>query len=210
KVMAWVACDRGADRADAMNDAKRASRWREIRDRVHAQVCEQGYSAERGAFVQYYGATELDAAVLLIPEVGFLPPEDPRVVSTVDVLRRELVSDGFLRRYEVDAGGTSAVDGLPGSEGAFLACSFWLANALDFSGRRPDAVAIFERLLGLCNDVGLLSEEYDPRYGRLVGNMPQAFSHVPLIQAALNLSDHAGEHRRGSADLGDERRIVSG
>jgi len=210
KVMAWVAFDRGADMADAMNDAKRASRWREIRDRVHAQVCEQGYSAERGAFVQYYGATELDAAVLLIPEVGFLPPEDPRVVSTVDVLRRELVSDGFLRRYEVDAGGTSAVDGLPGSEGAFLACSFWLANALDFSGRRPDAVAIFERLLGLCNDVGLLSEEYDPRYGRLVGNMPQAFSHVPLIQAALNLSDHAGEHRRGSADLGDERRIVSG
>jgi GH15 family glucan-1,4-alpha-glucosidase len=209
KVMAWVAFDRGADMADAMHEDKTAARWRKIGDQVRAQVCEQGYNSERGAFVQYYGATTLDAAVLIIPEVGFLPADDPRVVSTVAVVRRELVSDGFVRRYQVDADGTSSVDGLPGSEGAFLACSFWLANALDLAERRDDAAALFGRLLSLRNDVGLLSEEYDPRYSRLVGNMPQAFSHVPLIQAALNLSDHAEAHRRGSADL-SERRIVPG
>jgi GH15 family glucan-1,4-alpha-glucosidase len=157
--------------------------------------------------VQYYGAAELDASVLLIPDVGFLPPDDPRVVSTMKVLQRDLVQDGFLRRYELPAGGTSAVDGLAGSEGAFLACSFWLANALELSGRHEEAIELFERLLALRNDVGLLSEEYDPRYGRLVGNMPQAFSHVPLVQTALNLEGHAVEHRRGPWD---ERRSVPG
>jgi GH15 family glucan-1,4-alpha-glucosidase len=210
KVMAWVAFDRGADMADAMRDDRTAARWREIRDQVRAQVCEKGYNAELGAFVQYYGATELDAAVLIIPEVGFLPADDPRVVSTVSAVRKELVSNGFVRRYQVDADGTSSVDGLPGSEGAFLACSFWLANALNLAGSRDDAMALFGRLLSLRNDVGLLSEEYDPRCSRLVGNMPQAFSHVPLIQAALNLSDHDVMYRRGPADLGDQRRTVSG
>jgi GH15 family glucan-1,4-alpha-glucosidase len=118
------------------------------------------------------------------------------------------VQDGFLRRYELPPGGTSAVDGLAGSEGAFLACSFWMANALELSGRHDEAVEVFERLLAVRNDVGLLSEEFDPRYGRLVGNMPQAFSHVPLVQTALNLSGHATEHRRGGPM--DERRSVPG
>jgi GH15 family glucan-1,4-alpha-glucosidase len=129
-------------------------------------------------------------------ELGFLPPSDPRLISTVDVISRELVSGGLVRRYELSADGKSAIDGLPGSEGAFLACSFWLANALHLTGRCDEAVELFERLLALRNDLGLLSEEYDPRYGRLVGNTPQAFSHVPLIQTALNLDDHASHHSR--------------
>jgi GH15 family glucan-1,4-alpha-glucosidase len=131
-------------------------------------------------------------------EVGFLPATDPRVVSTVEAIQRELTSDGLVRRYEL-AEGQSEVDGLSGSEGAFLACSFWLVNALAMIGRDDEARALFERLLSLRNDVGLLSEEYDPRYRRLVGNMPQAFSHVPLIQAALNLDAHGTEHCRRPA-----------
>jgi GH15 family glucan-1,4-alpha-glucosidase len=209
KVMVWVAFDRAARYADDIGQAGLARRWRDIRDQIHREVCEKGYDPTRGAFTQYYGANELDASVLLIPDVGFLPPDDPRVVSTIRALQRDLVQDGFLRRYELIADGTSAVDGLAGSEGAFLACSFWLANALDLSGRTAEAVTVFERLLALRNDVGLLSEEYDPRYGRLVGNMPQAFSHVPLVQTALNLSGHAEEHRRGTT-AADARRIVPG
>jgi GH15 family glucan-1,4-alpha-glucosidase len=207
KVMAWVAFDRGAAYAErTMGKPELAARWRGIRDQIHREVCEKGYNTARGAFTQYYGADELDASVLLIPDVGFLPADDPRVASTVSALQRDLMSNGFMRRYELPPGGTSSVDGLAGSEGAFLACSFWLANALDLAGRSDEAAAAFERLLSLRNDVGLLSEEYDPRYDRLVGNMPQAFSHVPLIQTALNLSNHAEEHRRGT----DERRIVPG
>ena len=207
KVMAWVAFDRAACYAEeAMDDPELAVRWRGIRDEIHREVCEKGFNTARGAFTQYYGATELDASVLLIPDVGFLPADDPRVVSTIEVLMRDLAPDGFLRRYELASAATSSLDGLAGSEGAFLACSFWLANALDLAGKREEARAVFERLLALRNDVGLLSEEFDPRYGRLVGNMPQAFSHVPLVQTALNLSSHAEEHRRGS----DERRIVPG
>jgi GH15 family glucan-1,4-alpha-glucosidase len=207
KVMAWVAFDRAAAYAeDRMNEPEYAARWRGIRDQIHREVCEKGYDSTRGAFMQYYGASELDASVLLIPDVGFLPADDPRVLSTVEALQRNLMKDGFMRRYELPDGGTSSVDGLAGSEGAFLACSFWLANALDLAGRYDEAVAVFDHLLSLRNDVGLLSEEYDPRYGRLVGNMPQAFSHVPLVQTALNLSNHAQEHRRGT----DERRIVPG
>jgi GH15 family glucan-1,4-alpha-glucosidase len=207
KVMAWVAFDRAACYAeDEMGEPELAARWRGIRDEIHREVCEKGYNTERGAFTQYYGAEELDAAVLLIPDVGFLPADDPRVISTVEVLMRDLSPQGFLRRYEAAPSATPSVDGLTGSEGAFLACSFWLANALDLAGKREEAKAVFDRLLALRNDVGLLSEEYDPRYGRLVGNMPQAFSHVPLVQTALNLSSHAQEHRRGP----DERRIVPG
>jgi GH15 family glucan-1,4-alpha-glucosidase len=207
KVMAWVAFDRAATYADGIGEAELAARWRGIRDEINREVCEKGYDSARGAFVQYYGASELDAAVLLIPDVGFLPADDPRMVSTMKVLQRDLIRGGFLRRYELPSGGTSEVDGLAGSEGAFLACSFWLANALELSGRHSEAVELFERLLALRNDVGLLSEEYDPRYGRLVGNMPQAFSHVPLVQTALNLEGHAEELRRGPWD---ERRSVPG
>jgi GH15 family glucan-1,4-alpha-glucosidase len=158
-------------------------------------VRSHGFDEKRGAFTQYYGATELDAAVWLIPEVGFLPAEDPRVVSTVTAIQRDLMSGGLVRRYQF-AAGRSEVDGLSGSEGAFLACSFWLVNALLRIGKEDEANQLFERLLGLRNDVGLLSEEYDPRYRRLVGNIPQAFSHVPLIQAALNLAAHEPDHCR--------------
>jgi GH15 family glucan-1,4-alpha-glucosidase len=192
--MAWVAFDRAAQLGQPGPEAQ----WRTVRDRIHAEVCEQGYDARRGTFTQYYGSTELDAAVLLIPEVGFLPPDDPRVVSTVEAIQRELVSDGLVLRYTQPAAraGGAGVDGLTGSEGAFLACSFWLVNALHLIGRPDDAAQLFERLLSMRNDVGLLSEEYDPRYGRQVGNFPQAFSHVPLIQSAVNLAEHAGHHRR--------------
>jgi GH15 family glucan-1,4-alpha-glucosidase len=200
KVMAWVAFDR-AIRVAELGRRGSEERWRAARDRIHAEVCEQGYDAQRGTFTQYYGSTELDAAVLLIPEVGFLPPDDPRVVSTVRAIQRELVRDGLVLRYSQPAAAAvegQDVDGLPGGEGAFLACSFWLVNALHMIGEYDEAVELFERLLALRNDVGLLSEEYDPRYGRLVGNMPQAFSHMPLIQSALNLENHAGHHCRRS------------
>ena len=208
KVMAWVAFDRAASYAEEAGEPDLAARWRVTRDTIKREVCEKGYNSKRGAFTQYYGATELDASVLLISDVGFLDADDPRIVSTMKVLQRDLMQDGFLRRYELPPGGTSEVDGLAGSEGAFLACSFWMANALELSGQHEEAVELFERLLALRNDVGLLSEEYDPRYGRLVGNMPQAFSHVPLVQTALNLGGHAEEHRRGVT--GDERRSVPG
>jgi GH15 family glucan-1,4-alpha-glucosidase len=210
KVMAWVAFDRGAQIAAALGHERLAATWRGFAARIHGQVLERGYDAERGAFVQYYGGSELDAAVLLIGEVGFLPADDPRFVSTVRVLASQLMTEGFLRRYS----GAGQVDGLPGTEGAFLACSFWLANALDHSGRHQEATEMFERLLAIRNDVGLLSEEYDPRLRRQVGNTPQAFSHVPLIQTALNLSGHAPRHRRRTAveaaAAEDVRRTVAG
>jgi GH15 family glucan-1,4-alpha-glucosidase len=205
KVMAWVAFDRAIHLVEEGNPGP-LQRWREIKDEIHAQVLEHGYDTDRGVFTQYYGSTELDSSVLLIPEVGFLAPDDPRVVSTVRVLRRELMRDGLMLRYTQagGSGGTADVDGLPGAEGAFLACSFWLVNALHLIGEYDEAVSVFERLLALRNDLGLLSEEYDPRYGRQVGNTPQAFSHVPLIQAALNLEGHATDHcRRVKADRDD-------
>jgi GH15 family glucan-1,4-alpha-glucosidase len=195
KIMAWVAFDRACQVGELTRYGAHA-RWQQIRDRIHAEICDKGYDAERGTFTQYYGSSELDASVLLLLEVGFLPPDDPRVVSTVRTIQRDLVRDGLVLRYTQSspaaptAGGTT-VDGLSGGEGAFLACSFWLVNALHQIGDYDSAVELFDRLLVLRNDVGLLSEEYDPRYGRQVGNTPQAFSHVPLIQAALNLSSHA-------------------
>ncbi len=192
KVMAWVAFDRAIRMAD-LGLPGRVQQWRAARDQIHAEVCEQGYDAERGTFTQYYGSSELDAAVLMIPEVGFLPAEDPRVISTVETIQRELVRDGLVLRYTQPAavsGGQVGVDGLPGGEGAFLACSFWLANALQMIGRSAEAEELFDRLLALRSDLGLLSEEYDPRLGRQVGNTPQAFSHMPLIQTALNLDSH--------------------
>jgi len=199
KIMAWVAFDRAIQVAELGSPGSH-DRWRAVRDQIHAEICERGYDAERGTFTQYYGSSELDASVLLLIEVGFLPPDDPRVISTVRTIQRELVRDGLVLRYTqpaaATAGGQADVDGLTGGEGAFLACSFWLVNALHLIGEFDEAVALFERLLALRNDLGLLSEEYDPRYNRQVGNTPQAFSHVPLIQAALNLSNHAGHHCR--------------
>jgi GH15 family glucan-1,4-alpha-glucosidase len=208
KVMAWVAFDR-AVRVAELGRPGAESRWREIRDKIHAEVCDKGYDAKRGTFTQYYGSAELDASVLLIPEVGFLPPDDPRVVSTVETIEKELTSDGLVLRYTqppaADQEAQTNVDGLTGSEGAFLACSFWLVNALHLIGRYDDADALFERLLSMRNDVGLLSEEYDPRYHRQVGNFPQAFSHMPLIQSALNLEQHAGHHCRRAARRTSQR-----
>jgi GH15 family glucan-1,4-alpha-glucosidase len=200
KMMAWVAFDRAIQVAElAVASPGAHQRWRKVRDQIHAEICAQGYDADRGTFTQYYGSSELDASVLLMIDVGFLPPDDPRVISTVRTIQRDLVRDGLVLRYTQPAaatGGQADVDGLTGGEGAFLACSFWLVNALHLIDEYEEAVALFERLLALRNDLGLLSEEYDPRYGRQVGNTPQAFSHVPLIQAALNLDNHAGHHCR--------------
>jgi len=203
KVMAWVAFERRIAMTEAglagVADAT-SRRWRKIRDTIHAQVCERGYDPSRGTFTQYYGSAGLDAAVLMMLEVGFLPPDDARMVSTVRAIQRELTAGGLLRRYSQPAPGSTPggapVDGLPGTEGAFLACSFWLVNALNLIGARTEAVELYERLLALRSDVGLLSEEYDPRYHRQVGNTPQAFSHVPLVLAALNLENHQKETNR--------------
>ncbi|MER6205390.1 glycoside hydrolase family 15 protein [Streptomyces sp. NPDC001073] len=186
KVMVWVAADRAVrtleEYADLSGDLEG---WRELRDEVHRDVCEKGYDPERNTFTQYYGSQELDAALLLIPRFGFLPADDPRVVGTVDAVREALGHDGFVRRYDTAA--DTPVDGLPGDEGAFLACSFWLVDALQMTGRRKEARVLFERLVGLANDVGLLAEEYDPVAGRQLGNFPQAFSHIGLVNTALAL-----------------------
>ena len=156
-----------------------------------------GYDPERRTFTQYYGSATLDASLLMIPLVGFLPPADERVAGTLAAVERELVEDGFVRRYSHPAAGHDEVDGLPGSEGAFLACSFWLADNLCLAGRHDEARALFERLLAVRNDVGILAEEFDPAAARLVGNVPQAFSHVSLINTAHNLSAAGGPaHRR--------------
>jgi GH15 family glucan-1,4-alpha-glucosidase len=184
KVMAWVAVDRAIRNSEQFGLPGSVERWRALRSRIHAQVCERGYDAGRGSFVQAYGSRELDAALLLIPQVGFLPPSDLRVVGTVEAIQRELCEDGFVHRY--DSGRTR--DGLPPGEGTFLACSFWMADALTLLCRLDEARALFERLLSLCNDVGLLAEEYDPRSRRQLGNFPQAFSHVALINTAQNLT----------------------
>jgi GH15 family glucan-1,4-alpha-glucosidase len=196
KVMAWVGFDRMIRTAERAGLPAPLDRWRAARDAVHAEVCDRGYDAERNTFTQFYGSRGLDAALLLLPRLGFLPPEDPRVRGTVEAVERELMEDGFVLRYRVDAdphGEHGTVDGLPGEEGAFLACSFWLADALVLVGRRDEATELFERLLGLRNDVGLLSEEWDPRLRRQLGNTPQAFSHLALVNTALALergTDH--------------------
>ncbi|MFD8387880.1 glycoside hydrolase family 15 protein [Streptomyces sp. NPDC059680] len=192
KVMVWVAADRAVKTLEQYKDLKGdLEGWRRFRDEVHQEVREKGFDPERNTFTQYYGSRELDAALLLIPRVGFLPPDDPRVVGTVDAVRDDLGHGGFLRRYDTE---DSVVDGLPGGEGAFLACSFWLADALHLTGRKDEARELFDRLVGLVNDVGLLAEEYDPLDGRHLGNFPQAFSHIALVNTALTLfgDDQAG------------------
>ncbi len=169
--------------------------WRTLRDRIHAEVCERGYDPDLGAFVQSYGASHLDASLLRIPLVGFLPPDDERVLGTIRAVEEHLVRDGFVARYEAD----QDVDGLPGGEGAFLACTFWLADAHEMAGRHDRAVEIFERLLDVRNDVGLLAEEYDPEERRALGNFPQALSMLSLVTTALNLqSEGRGPTRRRS------------
>jgi GH15 family glucan-1,4-alpha-glucosidase len=180
KVMAWVAFDRAAQTVERFGQSGDADRWRQLGQEIHAQVCKDGWDADRNTFTQSYGSKALDAALLLIPRVGFLPGDDPRVVGTVEAIQRELVSDGFVLRYQTE----EADDGLPPGEGAFLPCSFWLADALAMCGRRDEARALYDRLAGLANDVGLFAEEYDPATSRLVGNFPQAFTHVALVTSA--------------------------
>ncbi|HEV2976647.1 MAG TPA: glycoside hydrolase family 15 protein [Casimicrobiaceae bacterium] len=193
KVMAWVAFDRAIKAVEGHDVAGPIERWRRTRARIHADVCRRGYNAKRGTFVQHYGSNKLDASLLLMPLVGFLPSDDSRVRSTVDAIERELMFGGFVKRYLT----TRQVDALPAGEGAFLPCSFWLVDNLALQGRNADAEALFERLLGVRNDVGLLSEEYDPRNRVQLGNFPQALSHVALINTARNLSHRGGpnEHR---------------
>ncbi|MFS8200326.1 glycoside hydrolase family 15 protein [Streptomyces sp. CWNU-52B] len=198
KVMCWVAFDRAVRMAEEHGRPGPVGHWREIRDRIHREVCERGFDAARGTFTQYYGSRALDAALLLIPRTGFLPPDDVRVTGTVAAVERELADgDGLVRRYSTNTAAGESADGLTGGEGAFLACSFWLADALRLTGREEEARSLFERLLLLRNDVGLLAEEYDPVARRLLGNFPQAFTHVPLIRAAYELDGHAtGRTRR--------------
>jgi GH15 family glucan-1,4-alpha-glucosidase len=186
KVMAWVAFDRGVKAVERYGLEGPVEAWRNTRDQIHAQVCEAGVDVNRDCFIQHYGSKALDASLLLIPLVGFLPPDDPRVRATIAAIERELVVDGLVLRYRVDT--ATAVDGLPPGEGVFLPCSFWLADCLAVTGRHAEAEALFERLLALRNDVGLLSEEFDPRTGHMQGNFPQALSHMALVNTARLLS----------------------
>ena len=197
KVMAWVAVDRAVRMVERFDADGPVDRWRALRAKIHDDVCAKGFDSERNAFVQYYGGKQLDAALLMVPLVGFLPATDPRVSGTVQAIQRELLSDGLVRRYSTQ----QRIDGLHGKEGAFLPCTFWLADNLAMSKRYDEARAIFERLLAVCNDVGLLSEEYDPSTQRQLGNFPQALSHVSLVNTAHNLglaqspAEAPAEHR---------------
>ena len=193
KLMAWVAFDRGIKSVESFGLSGPVDEWRAIRAQIHADICAKGFDAEKNSFVQYYGSNGVDAALLLIPQVGFLPPEDPRVRGTLAAIERELIVDGLVLRYRTEAN----VDGLPPGEGPFLACSFWLADAYEMLGRHEEAERMFEHLLSFRNDLGLLAEEYDPRAGRQLGNFPQGFSHIALVNTANNLISRRGpaEHR---------------
>jgi GH15 family glucan-1,4-alpha-glucosidase len=189
KVMAWVAFDRAANDVGVKAFHEPGERWRAIADEIHAEVCERGFDRDLNSFVQAYGVNRLDASLLLIPLVGFLPADDPRIKGTLRAIEeRLLIDDEFVLRYELD----NSSDGLPPGEGAFLACSFWLVDNYILQGRYKDAQRLFERLLARCNDVGLLAEEFDPASGRMLGNFPQAYSHVGLINCALGLSRQTG------------------
>jgi GH15 family glucan-1,4-alpha-glucosidase len=192
KVNAWVALDRSIRSAESFNLKGPLERWNALRTQMHQTICSQGFDSENNTFTQSFGSRNVDASLLMIPLVGFLPPSDPRVKGTVAAIERELLADGFVKRYDT----SDSSDGLPPGEGAFLACSFWLADNYVLQGRMKDAKALFERLLDLRNDVGLLSEEYDPRACRLVGNFPQAFSHVALVGTAVQLSKGEGAEAR--------------
>jgi GH15 family glucan-1,4-alpha-glucosidase len=192
-VMAWVAVDRMVRSIEEHQFPGPVDRLRKVREEIHQEVCDKGYDADRNTFTQYYGSKQLDAALLLIPQVGFLPPSDPRVVGTVEAVQQELLQGGFVMRYLPDK---DAADGLPPGEGAFLACSFWLVNDLAMIGRAKEAEELFERLLALRNDLGLFSEEYDPVHKRLIGNFPQAFTHLALISSAKALSGAGASRTR--------------
>lgn len=197
KVMAWVAFDRAVRSHEEFGRDGPIDRWRATREEIRQEVLERSWSDERAAFAQSYGSDALDASVLMMPLVGFLDANDPRFVSTVSAIRDELEEDGLLRRYRTTEGQNDDRDGLPGTEGAFLACSFWLVEVLTLQGRRDEATALFERLLALRNDLGLLAEEADPRTGALLGNFPQALTHLSLVSAALALDRHDGLRDRG-------------
>jgi GH15 family glucan-1,4-alpha-glucosidase len=199
KVMAWVAFDRGIKDAERDGLEGPIERWRELRDRIHTEVCRKGFDPQLNSFVQSYDSSDLDASLLLIPQVGFLPAKDPRVVGTIAAIERHLMVDGLVLRYST----TTHVDALPAGEGAFLACSFWLADGYVLSGRRGEAEAMFERLLSLGNDVGLFAEEYDPRARRMLGNFPQALTHMALVNTARLLS--MPEHEIRGAGVQGER-----
>ena len=186
KLMAWVAFDRAVKGFARFGDRFPVERWRKLRDEIHADICARGFDTKVGAFMQYYGADIVDASVLLAPIVGFLPADDPRIVGTVRTMEKRLIKGGFVLRYEQP---DSTTDGLPPGEGAFLACSFWYVDVLVLQGRIEEARAMFERLIALCNDVGLLAEEYDPAAKRMLGNFPQAFSHIALVNSAYALAE---------------------
>jgi GH15 family glucan-1,4-alpha-glucosidase len=188
KVMAWVAFDRAIRTVDDLGRAGQIDRWCGLRDEIHAEVCSKGFDAERGTFVQSYGSDRLDASLLMIPLVGFLPATDDRMVGTVAAIERDLMREGFVERYRADEANVE-IDGLPPGEGVFLPCSLWLAGVLAMQGRAADARELFERVLSLRNDLGLISEEYDPAGKRLLGNFPQAFTHLALVGAAVTLSE---------------------
>jgi GH15 family glucan-1,4-alpha-glucosidase len=196
RMMAWVAVDRAVKSVECCGVHGPVDRWRALRQKIHDQVCREGFDPQLNAFVQYYGAKNLDASLLMMPLVGFLPAKGPRVRGTVAAIEKHLMRDGFVQRYPTE----TAVDGLPPGEGAFLPCTFWLADNYALMGRWEEAKELFERLLGLCNDVGLIAEEYDPHAKRLVGNFPQAFTHVGLVNTALNLCHEEGpaRHRQQS------------
>jgi GH15 family glucan-1,4-alpha-glucosidase len=196
RMMAWVAVDRAIKGIERRGMKGPLEKWRALRARIHDDVCRQGFNPSRGAFVQYYGSDALDASLLMMPLVGFLPATEPRVVSTVEAIQRELMSDGLVNRYRTD----DAVDGLPPGEGVFLPCTFWLADCLEAMGRHEEAHEILTRLLALRNDVGLLSEEYDPKLKRQLGNFPQAFSHISLINSAYNISMAHGPAKHRASD----------
>jgi GH15 family glucan-1,4-alpha-glucosidase len=184
KVMAWAAFDRAIKSAEQFGLEGAIDRWRALAAEIHADVCARGFDGELGSFVQSYDSKQLDASLLLLPSIGFLPPDDMRVRGTLRAIEQRLLADGFVMRYDT----ATSQDGLPAGEGAFLACSFWLVDAYILQNRWEDARRMFDRLMELCNDVGLLSEEYDQRTGRLVGNFPQAFTHVALVNCAFNLT----------------------
>ena len=206
RMMVWVALDRLVQAVEVSGLPGDVDRWRELRDRVHEEICARGWNEQLGAFTQYYGGTTLDAAVLLMPQVGFLPPDDPRMLGTIDAIDRELRDGPFVRRYSTEPAGadTSTVDGLPPGEGAFLMCSFWLVRAYALAGRTAEATELFDQLLGLCNDVGLLAEEYDVARNRMLGNFPQAFSHLALLSAASAVTE------LGAPDRGRVREQTDG
>jgi GH15 family glucan-1,4-alpha-glucosidase len=187
KAMAWVAFDRAVLTVEQQGLEGPVDRWRELRDEIHREVCERGFDSTLGSFTQSYDSTELDASLLLLPLVGFLPAADPRIGGTVEAIERELLQDGFVLRYRTHEEG---VDGLPPGEGVFLPCSFWLANCYELLGRHEEAHELFQRLVDLSNDVGLLSEEYDPVARRFLGNFPQAFTHLALVTTAFNVTPH--------------------